>query len=211
MIKYIIIILFYVSLISAQTSRWRVVWDSNPIADNILYYEVYIGSDSTNMNLVGTVNHPETEYRDSLGIGGLGLSLGQIYYYKIRGVNAEGAGPFSNVAYASIPEILFDEFTFPSSADTTFGLNQSILVRDPESGISQLEWNVEDLVPGDPIQFSMLNSNTIQFITPDTLAEDLLQFKVFDPDSFFDERLIPIHLELLATPPRIVDIIGIER
>jgi hypothetical protein len=163
--------------------------------------------DSNNVSLVDTINHPKTEYRDSLGIGGLGLQKGQIYYYRIKAVNQHGSGPFSDAAFASIPEIRFSELVLPNSTDTTFSLNQAQFVRDPDFGISQLQWDVQDLIPGDSIQHNMVNANTINFITPnDTLNEDLLQFRVFDADSFYDEQSISISLTAPTFAPIVSNI-----
>ena len=44
--------------------------------------------------------------------------------YRIKAVNQHGSGPFSNAAYASIPEITFSQLSLPIAADTTFNLNQ---------------------------------------------------------------------------------------
>ena len=198
----LVIVIFSVNLVFAQTSRWRVVWNPNPATDSVSYYEVYIGSDSNSVNLIGTVNHPTTEYADSLGIGGLGLNPGQIYYYRIKAVNQHGAGPFSNAAYASIPEITFTQLSLPVSTDTTFSLNQSQFVNDPDYGISQLEWDVIDLVPGDLIQDTLINSHTINFVTPaDSTVQDLLLFKVFDVDSFYSLDTIRVSLTRPTFPP----------
>jgi len=202
----IIILLIFISvnIVFAQTSRWRVIWNPNPPTDSVTYYEVYLGADSNSVNLVGTVNHPNTEYRDSLGIGGSGLNPGQIYYYRIKAVNQHGSGPFSDAAYASIPEITLSQLSLPIAVDTTFSLNQSQFVNDPDFGISQLEWDVQDLSGGDSIHHNMVNTNTIHFITPnDSNNTDLLQFRVFDADSFYDERSVSITLSRPTFPPTV--------
>jgi hypothetical protein len=194
--KLLFITLVLINILNAQTTKWRVVWEANPDSENVEFYEIYLGTDSNNVNLVGTVNHPTVEFRDSLGIGGQGLQKGQIYYYRIKAVNDSSVpSGFSKAAYASIPEIAFSQLALPISVDTTFSLNQSQFVNDPDHGISQLQWNVEDATPGDSIQHSMIDLSTIRFITPtDSTIQDILQFTVFDADSFYDEKSVNIFL-----------------
>lgn len=193
MIKKIIFIMILATSLMSQTDRWRVIWDPNPPADSVLFYEVYIGVDSASMSLVDTVYHPNTEYRDSLGINGLGLQPGNIYYYRIRATNRHDFSPLSDAAYASIPEISFDSLSFRSNTDTTFNLNQSQFVNDPDYGITQLEWMVIDSTPGDLIIHSMIDQSNINFsIAPGMAEEDQIQFTVFDIDSFYDSKSIRV-------------------
>ncbi len=194
-IKIIILIISLFVSVFAQTNQWRIVWDQNPEND-IDYYEIYIGSDSTNVSFVDTVHYPKTIYTDSLGLNLQGLQPGEIYYYRIKAMNQSGlSSPFSKAAFASIPIITFSELTISVKSDTTFELNQTQFVNDPDHAISLLVWDIQDPIPGDSILHTLINSHTIQLITPgDTTNSDLLVFQVFDPDSFFDERSITINL-----------------
>jgi len=201
----LLLITILASVLNAQTTSWRLIWNLNPPSDSVLYYEIYIGEDSNSVSLIDTVNHPNTEYRDSLGIGGEGLNLGQVYFYRIKAVNIHGSGPYSNAAYESIPKIEFDNLTLPVSTDTTFSLNQSLFVSDSAHGISWLEWNVDDPTGGDPIQHLMTPPNIINFNTPpDSTIKDTLIFTVTDTSGFYDESSISITLS--SIPPVVTDI-----
>jgi len=211
-IRIITVFILFTSYTFAQTDRWRVIWDANPSSDNVTFYEVYsnIGDSSeSNMRFITTVDadsfhtiSSDTIYMfiDSEGPDSIGLRQGELYYYRIKAVSDSGRSKFSNAAFEAIPEIKISEFRLPvslDSSDISFYLNQTQYVEDLDDSlvIDQFIWDIEDLIQGDSIQHFLENFHTLKFITPsDSTIQDMLLFKVFDTDSFYDVDTVNISL-----------------
>ena len=103
----LVLIIILTNVLNAQTTKWRVIWEANPDSENVDYYTIYKGTNESfnSMDSVARINHPNTEFIDSLG-----LNLGQMYYYRVVAVNDTGVSSNpSDAANAAIPKILLSD------------------------------------------------------------------------------------------------------
>jgi len=213
-IKSFLLILTIVNISNAQTTKWRVIWDANPDSEYVEYYELYSNiSDSSKGQMKYITNIDDSLYQiinsdtvyvfiDSLGPDSTGLIPGELYYYRIIAVNdSDVSSDFSKAAFAAIPKIKLDTLTLPTSIDTSFSLNDTVYVANPDHDISLLEWAVYDSLPGDQIQDSLFNDlHTINFITPsDSTLYDWLNFTVTDTSGFYNKQDVKIVLFTKST------------
>ena len=80
--------------IQAQTTQWRLVWDANPVEDNVLFYTVYRSTD--NINFVKLEDVQDTSFIDT-PIRGIN------HYYYVTASNQYGESNPSVTVFESIP------------------------------------------------------------------------------------------------------------
>ena len=179
----ILMILLFTTTAFTQTTQWRVIWNANPEADNVLTYEVYRGTSPNPTTQIGIVNSPDTSYVDNT------VNKGTEYFYNIIARNANGPGPSSDDASAAIPLItpspLPPQVIESDSLSITVDLNG--WVYDPDNPDNEIEWLVTNNPAITVVVIDANNHATIGFL-PGIHGLDTLTFSAYDDvdEGFYD-------------------------
>lgn len=186
MIKKIIILLVLISFVFPQTTRWKLIWFSNPPRDSVDYYIVY--EDSVNVfseeDSIFQVIYPDTFYIDN------DLEKGRRYYYKLKARNKYGKSIFSEYALGIIPKLtLPDTLEFTPHNFYIYDLNDWVVYTG-----DSLNW----LVNNQPSYVNSDSSLTIEITDQNlifVISEDVwekVNFVTVNNDSFYDIKTVNI-------------------
>jgi hypothetical protein len=189
--KILTAFLILITGLSAQTPpQWRISWDANSEPDMHQYW-IYRSTNPNATTKIAEVDHPDTEYIDD------NINKGQIYYYRLKAVDDTlNESGFSTEVSAAFPLLNFpgSTVTIPISNNN---LNLGQYVNDPDHNDSNLSWVVEN----NPGGFNITIGSTTATISPVNAVSGTIQFRVTDPDGFYDVGSISITIDTTDTNP----------
>jgi hypothetical protein len=196
-IKYLGIVLVFLSISYAQTTQWRLLWDPNTESD-MYYYKIFRDTHSSPTTQIGTTIHPNTEYIDS------DLQPGVQYFYRLKAVDStELESDYSAEVSAAIPNIVnMSDIAVHQGQSIQLNLNNYLV--DPDHNNNDIVWTYT----GNSNFSITIGTNNIATITTSSagwLGSETVTFTATDPDEFFDVQVTTLIVNIVPVVSNITD------
>jgi len=206
-VKILLITFILAISATAQTDRWRLIWDKNAETDSVLYYKIYRDTTVSPTDTIATKEHLSPDLDDGkLTSEYTDINIpfkGKRIYYRLKAVNDAGESNFSDTVSAAIPKLTFSPNLY-LPPDTTFEILLSERVQDPTTPIGSMIWEF-----GFPTGFStsvIIDNETriLQITTPaDWQSGASASIRVENKDEFYDSTNVAVYRISDPPPPEI--------
>ena len=186
--KKLIILLFYMTILGAQTTQWKLIWDENAITDSVELYRIFKAEEGMEWNKVDSIysiNGADTSvYIDS------SIYKGILYYYKITAVNFHNmSSEYSDSVYAGIPKIINSVFM---TTNTYIIINFADIFYDPDDILDSLVVESSEQVNVNVIISYQDKIIYVNKINSNFTGNGTFKLSVTDSDNFEDISYITV-------------------
>jgi hypothetical protein len=190
-----IILIILITLIGvncyAQSGSFSITWDAGT-EDNLDQYRIYRSTSPGASTLIGSVAATENNYRDNT------ITRGVRYYYRVRVMNSEQMlSGYSSEVSAAIPLISGMSSQMGLIPGSALNILLDPLVNDPDDADNQLVWSVS----GQSQLLATIVNRVATISAPLTWSgQEVLTFRVQDPDGFYDRVIVTINAVIFQPP-----------